>query len=101
MRPPLAYAHVVASVLAADGHMDDAERAFLHRLLDRLELDAEERDRVLHFEGAEGARDVVQVLPEPERRAILDDVIEAVLADGKITPLEQRQVQRIAEMLGL
>ena len=101
MRPSLAYAHVVASALAADGRMDDAERAFLHALLDRLGLDEAERDAVLHFEGADEATTVVGGLPEADRRAILDDVIQAVLADGHISPLEQDQVARITELLGL
>ncbi len=101
MKPNLAYGHLVASVLAADGHMDDAERDFLAALLRRLELDPEEIDAVMHFEGAEGAEEAARALPEADRRALMDDVLGAVLADGKVTPLEQRRVQALTEVLGL
>ena len=47
------------------------------------------------------ARWMFQAMPEEERRSLRDDVLQAVLADGKITALEQRQVEKITAILGL
>lgn len=101
MNPSVAYCHVVASVLAADGRMDDSERTFLDALMTELGLNDDERNDVIHFENTDGAEDAVQDMPEEQRRRLMDDVLAAVLADGKISPLEQRLVQRLTEVLGL
>jgi len=101
MNPSLAYCHVVASVLAADGRMDESEREFLNQLMAKLGLSEQEREDVVHFENTNGAEEAVQAMPEQERRQLMDDVLGAVLADGKISPLEQQLVHRLTEVLGL
>ncbi len=55
MRIGLARCHVLARVLAADGIITTSERAALHAAITYHGLSQEERDQVIHFEGAEGA----------------------------------------------
>ncbi len=101
MEKRVAHCHLLAKLLASDMIMTDEERAFLDRTMDRLDLTEEERDRVLHFEDAEGAEATMRALPEADRQAVLDDLVGAALADGQLTPAETALVKKIAESLGL
>jgi len=101
MSPELARCHLLAEVLSADGMMNDDERALLEDALTRAALDDTERDLVRHFEGAAVAADVLRAQPEAERQALIDQLVEAALADGKLTPNETAAVKRIAQALGL
>lgn len=101
MKPEVAYCHVIAGLLAADGMMDQTERDFLDETMGKLGLDDDERDAVMHFEGADGAEDVVKSMPLADRQALRDDLLAATLADGKISPLESQMVQRLSDLLGL
>lgn len=96
-----AQCHVIASVLAADGMMTDDERSLLEAAMSRLGLDEDERDRVKHFEGTGDAIATLKSLAEDERRAIMDDLIDAALADGNLSPRETEKVKEIAAQLGL
>jgi len=97
----MARCHLLAEVLAADGIMTDAERTLLEQHLSNHELSDEERDQVRHFEGADAAVEVLRDRPEAERQEIVDELVEAALADGKLTSNETATVKRIAEALGL
>jgi uncharacterized tellurite resistance protein B-like protein len=97
----VARCHLLAEVLAADGIMTDDERALLEKHMADHELSDEERDQVRHFEGRDAAIDLLRERPSLERREIVDQLVEAALADGKLTPNETATVKRIAEALGL
>jgi uncharacterized tellurite resistance protein B-like protein len=101
MQPRVAHCHLLAEVLSADGMMTDSEREVLERAMADLGLTDEERDQVKHFEGAEGAAQVFAGRPAEERQALLDALVEAALADGKLTANETATVKRIAAVLGL
>ncbi len=101
MEKRVAHCHLLAKLLASDMIMTDEERAFLDRTMDRLDLTEEERDRVLHFEDAEGAEATMRALPEADRQVVLDDLVGAALADGQLTSAETALVKKIAESLGL
>ena len=101
MNPKLAYCHVVASVLAADGVMAQDERSFLARVMEEAQLTSDERDQVMHFEGTDRAEDVVRGLPSEEREKLRDDVLAATLVDGNISPLESRLIKHLTEVLDL
>lgn len=101
MKPTVAYCHVIASLLAADGMMDQPEREFLDATMTKLGLDETERDAVMHFEGGDDAERVVAEMPLEERQELRDDLLAATLADGKISPLESQMMQRLSELLGL
>lgn len=96
-----AHCHLLAAVFAADGTMGEVERALLERALERFGLSDEERDQVRHFEGAAQAAAVLREAPEEERRQLIDELVEAAISDGRLTPGETATVRRIAAELGL
>jgi uncharacterized tellurite resistance protein B-like protein len=101
MNQELARCHLLAEILAADGFMTEEERSLLEQYLTRHQLTEEERDHVRHFEGAADAASALRGLSAPERQQVLDELVEAALADGKLTAQETAAVKRIAEALGL
>jgi uncharacterized tellurite resistance protein B-like protein len=92
---------LVARVLSADGMMTDSERAVLVEAMAQHDLDDAERAIVGDLEKMAEAEALVRALPEPTRRAILDDCIQAALADGKLSPLETRAVAEISAAIGI
>ena len=101
MTRELARCHLLAEVLAADGFMTDAERSLLEQNLARSQLTEGERDQVRHFEGAGDAASALRGLSAQERQQVVDELVEAALADGKLTAQETAAVKRIAEALDL
>ncbi|MEZ4364515.1 MAG: TerB family tellurite resistance protein [Kofleriaceae bacterium] len=97
MHPNVARCHLLAEVLASDGMMAEGERELLEREMAQLELSDAERDQVRHFEGRDDALAVVAALPQAERQALVDRLVEAALVDGKLTARETEAVKRIAE----
>ena len=101
MEKRVAHCHLIAGLLASDAVMTEEERAFLNRCMDSLGLTDEERDQVKHFEGAEEAEATMKALPEADRRALVDDLVAAALADGQLTPAEMALVKKLTDSLGL
>jgi uncharacterized tellurite resistance protein B-like protein len=97
----VARCHLLAEVLAADGIMTDEERALLEQHMSNHELSDEERERIRNFEGTDAAISALRERPETERREIVDELVEAALADGKLSPKETATVKRLTEALGL
>jgi tellurite resistance protein len=97
----VARALVVAKVLAADGMMAPEEKVFLGRVMGELGLDEAQRAKVHDLEGIEEADAAVAALPEADRRAIVDQVLEAALVDGKLSPHETEAVAKLTTALGL
>jgi uncharacterized tellurite resistance protein B-like protein len=101
MTEQLATCLLVAKVLVADGIMTPGERVFLARVMDAQHLSAEERRAVAELEGLDDVEAWCARLPEPDRRAILDRVVEAALVDGHLGPHEIEAVRTITTLLGL
>jgi uncharacterized tellurite resistance protein B-like protein len=101
MNTRVARCHLLAEVLAADGIMTDAERALLEQHLAHDELSDDDRRKVREFDNADDAIPVLRGLPAAERHEIIDQLVEAALADGKLTPNETAAVKRIAAALGV
>jgi uncharacterized tellurite resistance protein B-like protein len=97
----VARCHLLAQVLAADGIMTDDERTLLEQHLANHELSDEEKHAVRNFQGAEQAAALLRDRPSLERQEILDQLVEAALADGKLSPKETAAVKQIANALGL
>jgi len=92
---------VVSKVLVADGIMTDEERGFLAEMMRRLELTPEEQRRVIELEGLDEADRVVGALSLDERREIVELLVDAASADGKLSPHEHAAVKRVTAALGL
>jgi len=96
----VAICHVIASVVSADGMIEETERAFLEEAMEDLGLSPEQRQDVRDFKN-EGAEDVVRAMPDEDKHFLRDGLIAATLADGKISDHEQRVVKHITELMGL
>jgi len=97
----VARALVVAKVLVADGMMTPEEKGFLDRIMGKLELDDAQRAKVHDLEGLDEAESVTASLPEADRRALVDEVLEAALVDGKLSPHETEAVAKLTTALNL
>jgi tellurite resistance protein len=92
---------LVAKVLAADGIMTDEEREFLESAMEALGLTEDDRARVRRFEGWDEAEPIVAALTVEQKRAFMDGLVNAVLADGKVSPHEMQTVEKLSAALGL
>lgn len=92
---------LVSKVLVADGIMTDDEKQFLAQTMDLMGLSEEERRRVSDLEGWDEAEPVVARMSDEDKRALVDELTQAALVDGKIGANETETIRRIAEALGL
>lgn len=81
--------------------MTDVERMVLHEAMDRFGLEPDERRVVSELDGIEEAEAIVRGMPEASRRRLADQLIEAALADGKLSPHETVLVAEISRAIGL
>lgn len=101
MTPNLAKALLVAKVLVADGMMQDEERAFLDMIMNTLGLSEADRKKVIELDGLDEAHKFVRELPKEERQQILEMLVDAASADGKLSPHELGVVKRLTAALQL
>lgn len=101
MEERLARCLLIAKVLAADGIMTDSEREFLESAMESLALTDEERVQVRNFEGWDEAEPVVAALSLEAKRELMDGLVSAVLADGKVSPHEMTTIEKLSAALGL
>ena len=101
MSPNLAKCLVVAKVLVADGMMTDDERTFLDAMVRRLGLSEAERQQVVELEGFEDAERLIHELPQAERQQIVEELVNAASADGRLSPHELAAIKRVTAALGL
>jgi uncharacterized tellurite resistance protein B-like protein len=101
MNPNVAKCLLVSKVLVADGMMSDDERAFLASMMTKLGLTDEEKRRVIDLEGWDQAEPIVNKLSEEERRSIVELLVDAASADGRLSPHELAAVKRVSAALKL
>lgn len=92
---------VVSNVLVADGMMTDEEKAFLDGMMTTLGLTEAEKRAVHDLEGLDQATAHVRSLAVEERQGIVEQLVDAASADGKLSPLELDVVKRVTRALGL
>ncbi len=92
---------VVSKVLVADGMMTDEEKAFLGDMMTAQGLTEVEKRSVQDLEGIDQATALVKELPAEERQDIIEHLVDAASADGKLSPLELDVVKRVTKALGL
>lgn len=97
----VARCHLLAEVLAADGTLTDEENVLLDRHMDNHALSDEERRQVRTGQGADAAIALLRERPSMERQEIVDELVEAAIADGRLTRSETDTVKRLALALGL
>jgi uncharacterized tellurite resistance protein B-like protein len=84
-----------------DLEVQDSERAFVHRLVERLELspeDASEVEAWLHVAPAPGSVDPKDV-PPAHRRTFIEAVRAMMYVDGEVEAEEREQFERLKTAL--
>ncbi len=101
MQPNVAKCLLVSKVLIADGMMQDEERRFLDQIMTSLGLSEEERGSVVDLTGLDEAEHFVRALPQAERQALVELLVDAAGIDGKLSPHELAMVKRLGAALDL
>lgn len=101
MDPKVAKCLLVSKVLVADGIMTENEHAFLDGAMKGLGLDDRQRQSVINLENWDQAEPIVAKLSEEEKRELVNMLVDAASADGRLSPLELSTVKRITAALGL
>jgi uncharacterized tellurite resistance protein B-like protein len=92
---------LVSKVLVADGMMSDDEKGFLANMMDKLGLTDDEKKRVIELEDWDKAEPIVNGLSEDERREIIEMLVDAASADGRLSPHEMATVKKVSAALRL
>ena len=92
---------LVSKVLVADGMMTDDEHAFLADLMTRFGLGDEDRKRIIELEGWDEAEPFLRALPVEQRQAIVELLVDAASADGKLSAHEHATIKQVAAALAL
>jgi uncharacterized tellurite resistance protein B-like protein len=101
MNPSVAKCLLVSKVLVADGMVSEDERAFLASVMDKLGLTEDERKKVVDLQGWDEAEQILDALSEDERREIIELLVDAASADGKLSAHELAAVKRATVALKL
>lgn len=97
----LAKCLLVSKVLVADGIMTENERMYLESFMEQQGLSAAERQSVIDLEGWDEAEKVVAALSDGDKQELVDALLGAASADGRLSPLEVTAVNKITRALGL
>ena len=92
---------LVSKVLVADGMMSDEEKQFLKQMMDKLALTEAEQRSVIELENWDAAEPIVQKLSQDEKQEIVEMLVDAASADGRLSAHELATVQRVSKALGL
>lgn len=101
MNAKVAKCLLLSKVLVADGVMTDEERGFLETMMTAYGLDDDERRRVIELEGWEEAEPFLRSLPIEERQALIEQLVDAASADGRLSPHEVATIKDMARELGV
>ena len=101
MTPNMAKCLLVSKVLVADGMMAEDERAFLAALMKKLGLAADEQRSVIELEGWDEAEGLVNELPLEQKLELVELLVDAASADGRLSPTELATIQRVEAALGI
>ncbi len=92
---------LVSKVLVADGMMTEDERGFLDGMMRSLGLTDEERRQVIELEGWDEAEPIVQALSTDDRLAIVELLVDAAAADGRLSGHEAETIKKVSTALGV
>jgi uncharacterized tellurite resistance protein B-like protein len=101
MNEKVAKCLLVSKVLVADGMMTDDERSFLDAMMTAEGLDTGERRRVIELDGWDDAERLVRELPIADRRALVEQLVDAAGADGRLSVHELATIRQLADQLGV
>ena len=99
MNEKVAKCLLVSKVLVADGIMTDDERSFLDAMMTAEGLDADERRSVIDLEGWDQAELLLRALPIEQRRLLVEQLVDAAAADGRLSAHELATIRELATQL--
>jgi uncharacterized tellurite resistance protein B-like protein len=92
---------LISKVLVADGMMQDDEKEFLANLMNKLGLTEAEQKSVIELEKWDEAEPIVKALSADEKQQIVELLVDAASADGRLSPHELQAVKKVTAALGL
>jgi uncharacterized tellurite resistance protein B-like protein len=93
---------VVAQAILADAQITDSERELLEKLMDRYELDDDQRKEVLNRNLDDDAAAMAsEISAEEPKNELLVELAMAVAVDGEIAKSERELLDRVAEALSI
>lgn len=101
MNAKVAKCLLLSKVLVADGIMTDDERGFLETMMTAYGLDDDERRRVIELEGWDEAEPFLRSLPLEQRQALIEQLLDAASADGRLSAHEIATIKHLARELGV
>lgn len=92
----------VCSFAWADLEVRREEREFVARMIERLDLDPEERQQVSHWLERPPPPDGLDptTIPPSHRQAFLDAIEGVIASDGEIAPEERESLAVLHDLLG-
>jgi uncharacterized tellurite resistance protein B-like protein len=90
---------LIAGIVVADDDLDDAEDAFLDRIMAKFEIT--DRDKIFPIIDGSEAAATMRHLPAGIQETALSLLVEAATADGKVMREERAYLHAVAEALGI
>jgi uncharacterized tellurite resistance protein B-like protein len=92
---------LIAGLVVSDDDLDEAEDAFVDRLLEHFGIPLAERDTIFPIVDRSEAADAVKSLPPDVQKEALTLLVAAASADGKIVAEERAFLHTVAEAMGV
>ncbi len=92
---------LVAGIIVSDDDLDDAEDAFIDKMLARFEIPAGERSSIFPIVDKSEAAAEIKSLPANVQEEALHLLVEAAAADGKVADEEREYLREVGAALGL
>lgn len=95
------YVQILAQMLIADGVLADEERTYLDRIMDSLDMPADERRTALSGVSIDSpVEERVQALGPTVKAQLLVEVEKALMIDGQMTNSEAYFFERVKKLVG-
>jgi uncharacterized tellurite resistance protein B-like protein len=101
MNEKVAKCLLIAKVLVAEVMMTDDERGYLDAVMAAEGLDSDERRQVIELDGWDDAERLVRALPIDQRRALIEQLVDAASADGRLSGHELATIRQLSADLGV
>jgi uncharacterized tellurite resistance protein B-like protein len=92
---------LIEAVIAADGVINDDERKFLRRVLERFGLSEQDRADRIVTSAAGPTIATLRALPSDVQTGVMGLLVEAAVADGQVSPEERAILLAAAASLGI
>lgn len=92
---------LIAGIVITDDVLDDAEEAFVGRMLARFGVDQSERDVIFPLVDGKEAATTIKTLPPDVQQEAFGLLVGAACADGQVVAEEREYIDQVAAALGI